>query len=64
MINSDNVLLRRPVMPLDHDRSRRAAPGSTGSPSGLLAVTIWPLAQATAAEVPCALPETPRAGAS
>jgi quinol monooxygenase YgiN len=52
MINSDNVLLLRPVSPLDHDPSRRAAAESTVDAPGLLAVTILPLAQATAAEVP------------
>lgn len=52
MIDSDNVLLLRPVVELEFDRSRRAAPGSTVEPPGLLAVTIWRLARATAAEVP------------
>jgi quinol monooxygenase YgiN len=52
MLDSDNVLLVRPVSPLDHDPQRRAAPGTTLSPSGMLAITIWPLVPATAAEVP------------
>ena len=52
MIDSDNVLLLRPLVDLDFDRSRRAAAGSTVDPPGLLAVTIWPLARATASEVP------------
>jgi NIPSNAP len=52
MIDSDNVLLLRTIAGLEHDRSRRAAPGSTVDPPGLLAVTIWRLAQSTAADVP------------
>jgi hypothetical protein len=52
MINSDNVLLLSPVAGIEHDPSRRAAPGSTPDPPGVLAITIWPLAHATAAEVP------------
>ena len=52
MINSDNVLLLRPVAGLELERLRRAPPGSTVSPAGLLAVTIWPLARDTAAHVP------------
>jgi quinol monooxygenase YgiN len=52
MIDSDNVLLLRSITGLEFDRSRRAAPGATVARSGLLAVTIWPLASATAAEVP------------
>jgi NIPSNAP len=52
MIDSDNVLLLRPIAGLELDRSRRAAPGSTVDPPGLLAVTILPLAQSTAADVP------------
>lgn len=52
MIDSDNVLLLRPVVELEFDRTHRAAQGSTVDPPGLLAVTIWPLAKATAAEVP------------
>jgi quinol monooxygenase YgiN len=52
MIDSDNVLLLRPLAGLTHDPSRRAAPGCRIDPPGLLAITIWPLAQATAAEVP------------
>jgi quinol monooxygenase YgiN len=51
MIDSDNVLLLRPIASLEPDRSSRAAPGTTVAPPGLLAVTIWPLASA-AAEVP------------
>jgi hypothetical protein len=52
MIDSDNVLLLRPVAGLEVDRSRRAAPGCTVDPPGLLSVTIWPLARDTAAEIP------------
>jgi hypothetical protein len=52
MIDSDNVLLLRPISGLELDRSRRAPPGSTVAPSGLLAVMIWPLAQDTAADAP------------
>jgi quinol monooxygenase YgiN len=52
MIDVDNVLLLRPVSGLERDPSRRAAPGSTVAPRGLIAVTIWPLVQETDAEVP------------
>jgi hypothetical protein len=52
MIDSDNVLLLRPVAGLELDRTRRAAAGSTVDPPGLLAVTIWSLARDTAARVP------------
>jgi quinol monooxygenase YgiN len=52
MVDSDNVLMLRPLAEPEFDRSRRAAPGSTVDPPGLVAVTIWPLAPATAAEVP------------
>jgi quinol monooxygenase YgiN len=52
MVDSDNVLLLRPVSGLEHDPSRRAAPGRTLDPPGVLAITIWPLRQATAAEFP------------
>ncbi len=52
MISSDNVLLLRPLSPLEHDPSRRARLGSTEGARGLLAVTILPLAHATAAQVP------------
>jgi len=51
MIDSDNVLLLRPVAGLAVDRSRRATPGTTEDPRGLLAVTTWPLARDTAVEV-------------
>src|SRR4051794_124136 len=52
MIDSDNVLLLRPITGLEHDPSRRALPGSTVNPPGLLALTIWLLAPSTAAKVP------------
>jgi quinol monooxygenase YgiN len=52
MIDSDDVLLLRPVAPLEHDPSRRAAPGATADARGLLAVMILPLARATATDVP------------
>jgi hypothetical protein len=52
MIDCDNVLLLRPISALEHDPSRRAARGSTVAPRGLVALTIWPLVQATAADVP------------
>jgi quinol monooxygenase YgiN len=52
MISSDNVLLLRPLSPLEHDPSRRAGLGSTEGARGLLVVTVLPLAQATAAQVP------------
>ena len=51
MIDSDNVLLLRPVAGLELDRARRAAAG-TVDPPGLLAVTIWSLACDRAARVP------------
>jgi quinol monooxygenase YgiN len=52
MIDSDNVLLLRPIAGIELDRSLRADRGSTEDPPGLLAVTIWPIAQASAADVP------------
>src|ERR671931_2103323 len=52
MIDSDNVLLLRPVAGLELDRTRRGAAGSTVDPPGLLAVTIWSLVRDTAARVP------------
>ena len=51
MIDSDNVLLLRPVAGLEHDPARRAAPGGVTDPPGVVAITIWPLAHPTAAEV-------------
>jgi hypothetical protein len=52
MIDSDNVLLLRPVAGLELDRARRPAAGSRVDPPGLLAVTIWSLARDTASRVP------------
>jgi hypothetical protein len=48
---SDTLLLR-PVFGLAPDPSRRPPPGGTVDPSGLLAITIWPLVRATAGEFP------------
>lgn len=58
MIDSDNVLLLRPISPLQHDPSQRAAPTSTETLPGLLAITIWPLVRATAAHVPALFEQT------
>lgn len=44
MIDSDNVLLLRPLSGLELDDNRRPAPGSTTTPPGLLVVMIYPLA--------------------
>jgi hypothetical protein len=48
MVDSDNVLLLRPLSGLVLDVDDRAAPGSTGSGPGLLAVTIYPLGEQVA----------------
>jgi hypothetical protein len=52
MVDSDNVLLLQPLSALELDPGGRAEPGSTADPAGLLALTIWPLKTATAAEIP------------
>jgi quinol monooxygenase YgiN len=52
MIDSDNVLLLRPIAGVELDHSLRADRGSTVDPAGLLAVTIWPLTKVSAAAVP------------
>jgi quinol monooxygenase YgiN len=52
MIDSDNVLLLRPLSGLELDTGRRAAPGSTASPSGLLVVTIYPLTEPASGDFP------------
>ena len=52
MLAVDNVLLLRPVSGLGLDVANRPPPGSTTLPPGLLAVTIYPLAEATADEAP------------
>ena len=53
MLDTDNVLLLRPVSPLEHDPGSRAAPRITAEPPpGVLAITIWPLAHASATEIP------------
>jgi hypothetical protein len=44
MIDSDNVLLLRPLSGLELDSKARPAPGSMGAQPGLLVVTIYPLA--------------------
>ena len=52
MVDSDNVLLLRPLSGLELDTDRRAAPGSDSIPLGLLAVTIYPLAESAAGSFP------------
>ena len=52
MIDSDNVLLLRPLIGLELDPSARAAPGSTTIPPGLLVVTIYPLLRPAAGGFP------------
>jgi quinol monooxygenase YgiN len=52
MLDASNVLLLRPVVGVALDPSRRPPPDSTADPSGLLAITIWPLVHATAGELP------------
>jgi NIPSNAP len=52
MVDSDNVLLLRPASPLDLDLSTRPSPGATSEARGVLAISIWPLAQGGADEVP------------
>jgi hypothetical protein len=52
MLDASNVLLLRPVVGLALDPSGRQPPGGTAEPSGLLAITNWPLVHATAGEVP------------
>jgi quinol monooxygenase YgiN len=51
MIDSDNVLLLHPVSGLELG-NERPAPGATASRSGLLAVTIYPLAEAVSRDFP------------
>jgi NIPSNAP len=48
MVDSDNVLLLRPLSGLVLDPDDRAARGSTGSGAGLFAVTIYPLREQVA----------------
>jgi hypothetical protein len=52
MVDSDNVLLLRPVSGLELDSNRRPAPGSTADQPGLLVVTIYPLAEPRARDFP------------
>ena len=52
MIDSDNVLLLRPVSGLVLEANDRPAPGSTASQPGLLVVTIYPLADAALVDFP------------
>jgi hypothetical protein len=52
MIDSDNVLLLRPISGLDLDSKARPAPGSTAAQPGVLVVTTYSLAQPGAADFP------------
>ena len=52
MIDSDNVLLLRPLARLALEANGRPAPGSTASRPGLLVVTIYPLQESTAGDFP------------
>ena len=52
MIDSDNVLLLRPVSGLVLETNDRPAPGSMASQPGLLVVTIYPLTKAAAVDFP------------
>ncbi len=52
MIDSDNVLLLRPLASLALEANGRPAPGSTANPPGLLVVTIYPLQESTAGDFP------------
>ena len=52
MVAVDNVLLLRPLSGLALDPGDRPPSGSTTSPPGLLAVTIYPLAVSAAADFP------------
>jgi quinol monooxygenase YgiN len=52
MVDSDNVLLLRPLSGLELDSNGRPAPGSTADQPGLLVVTIYPLAEAAARGFP------------
>jgi hypothetical protein len=52
MIDSDNVLLLRPVSGLVLEADDRPAPGSTASQPGLLVVTIYPLNKAAVVVFP------------
>jgi quinol monooxygenase YgiN len=52
MIDSDNVLLLRPLAAIEPDVDRRAPRGSAGDAPGHLVVTIYPLDGARATAVP------------
>jgi quinol monooxygenase YgiN len=52
MLDSDNVLLLRPISQLELDIADRPAPGTTTAARGLFAVTILPLVPDKADEVP------------
>jgi NIPSNAP len=52
MIDSDNVLLLRPVSGLSFESGDRPAPGSTANQRGLLAVTIYSLKAPAARDFP------------
>lgn len=52
MIDSDNVLLLRPLLDLKLDSDARAVPGSTAIPAGIVVVTIYPLLESAAAAFP------------
>ena len=52
MIDSDNVLLLRPLSRLALETDGRPAPGSTASRPGVLTATIYPLQESTAGDFP------------
>jgi hypothetical protein len=52
MIDFDNVLLVRPLCALELDPARRAAPGSTTIPPGLVVITTYPLIETVADKFP------------
>jgi hypothetical protein len=52
MVDSDNVLLLRPLRGLARRVDGRPAPGSTAHQPGVLVVTIYPLAEPTAGDFP------------
>jgi hypothetical protein len=52
MIDSDNVLLLRPLLGLKLDPGVRAASGSTAIPAGIVVVMIYPLLESAAAAFP------------
>ena len=52
MVDSDNVLLLRPLTGLELGTTGRPPPGSTAIPPGLLVITIYPLAEPTSVDFP------------